>query len=91
MLEHHGLSIGDLGLLVPHQANARIIDAAARALGLAPGRVFANVERYGNTSNASIPLALVEAERAGRLRPGQPVLLVAFGAGLTWGCSLLRW
>jgi 3-oxoacyl-[acyl-carrier-protein] synthase-3 len=91
MLDRHGLSVDDIGLLVPHQANRRILDAAVRSLGLDPSRVVVNIERYGNTSNASIPLALDEAELTGRLERGRLVLLVAFGGGLTWGASLLRW
>jgi len=91
MTERHGLSLHDIGLLVPHQANQRILEAATRTLGLDPRRVLVNVDRYGNTSNASIPLALAEAERAGRLTPGLLLLLVAFGGGLTWGATLLRW
>jgi 3-oxoacyl-[acyl-carrier-protein] synthase-3 len=91
ILGRNGLSIGDLGLLVPHQANLRILDAATRLLGIDPRRVMVNIERYGNTSNASIPLALDEAARTGRLEDGRHVLLVAFGGGLTWGASLLRW
>lgn len=91
MLSRNGLSLEDLDLLVPHQANQRILEAAARTLGLDPARMLVNVERYGNTSNASIPLALEEAAADGRLREGMLVLLVAFGGGLTWGATLLRW
>lgn len=91
LLDRNGLTLDDLALLVPHQANLRILDAARRALGLAPSQVMVNIERYGNTSNASIPLALDEAARTGRLAEGRPVMLVAFGGGLTWAASLLRW
>jgi len=91
MTARHGLSLDDIGLLVPHQANQRILEAATRTLGLDPRRVLVNVDRYGNTSNASIPLALDEALRSGRMEPGLLVLLVAFGGGLTWGATLLRW
>lgn len=91
MLDRHGLRVDDIALLVPHQANLRIIDVAARALGIEPDRVWVNIDRYGNTSNASIPLALDEAAEAAALEPGDLVLLVAFGGGLTWGASLLRW
>ena len=87
----NGLSLDDVDLLVPHQANQRILEAATRSLGLDPARVVMNVDRLGNTSNASIPLALDEADRAGRLQPGMCVLLVAFGAGVSWVATLLRW
>ncbi len=87
----NGLSLDDIDLIVPHQANLRILEAARRGLGLDADRVMANVDRYGNTSNASIPLALDEAAREGRLQPGMLVILVAFGGGLTWGATLLRW
>ena len=91
LLARGGFARDDLDLLVPHQANLRIIESAAQRLGIGMDRVVVNIERYGNTSSASIPLALDEAARAGRLEPGGLVLLVAFGAGLTWGASLLRW
>lgn len=84
-------SLDEVDLLVPHQANIRIIDAAAARYGLAPERVVANVAKYGNTSAASIPLALDDARADGRLAPGRMVALVAFGAGLTYGASILRW
>jgi len=90
-LTANGLNPGDIDWMVPHQANLRIIDAATRTLGIDPSRVLVNIERYGNTSNASVPLALDEAVRTGRLEKGQLVLLVAFGGGVTWGASLLRW
>lgn len=81
----------DVDLFVPHQANVRIIDAAARRLGLADERIFINVDRYGNTSAASIPIALAEAAAQGRIRKGDRVVCVGFGAGLTWGAVALRW
>ena len=87
----NGLNLDEIDLVIPHQANLRIIEAAIDKLGLDPRRVVINIDRYGNTSNASIPLALDEAVRTGRLLPGMLVVLVAFGAGLTWGASLLRW
>ncbi|MFH1486679.1 MAG: 3-oxoacyl-[acyl-carrier-protein] synthase III C-terminal domain-containing protein, partial [Chloroflexota bacterium] len=86
-----GVGIDDIDLFVPHQANERIIKAAARNLGLPDEKVFLNVERYGNTSAASIPIALCEAVEQGRLREGTDVMLVGFGAGLTWAAMLLRW
>jgi 3-oxoacyl-[acyl-carrier-protein] synthase-3 len=85
------LSLQDMDLLIPHQANQRIIDAAVRRFGLNPEQVVVNIERYGNTSVASIPLALDEARQEGRLADGQVVVLVAFGAGLTWGATVIRW
>ncbi len=91
LLASRGLTPADVALVVPHQANLRIIHAIAEYLGLPYDRFFANVDRYGNTSAASIPLALDEACRAGRLRRGDLVLLVAFGAGLTYGGALVRW
>ncbi len=90
LLARHGLTGGDLACLVPHQANTRIIQALTDRLGIPIERTFFNIDRYGNTSAASIPLALTEAAQAGRLPAGGYVLLVAFGAGLTWGASLLR-
>lgn len=91
VLKQHGRSIGDVDLFIPHQANIRIIEAAARKLGIPPEKVFSNLERYGNTSCASIPLCLDEAEKEGRLERGDLVLMVGFGAGLSWGSCLLRW
>jgi 3-oxoacyl-[acyl-carrier-protein] synthase-3 len=90
-LRRAGLSINDVSLLVPHQANIRIIDAAAKRLELPAEKVFSNVDRYGNTSAASIPLALDEATRAGRLKAGDVALCVSFGAGLSWAAAVLRW
>ena len=89
--EEAGLKLEDVALLVPHQANVRIIDSAVRDLGIARERVYVNLQRYGNTSAASIPIALCEAVEEGRLQPGDHALLVGFGAGLTWGAALLRW
>jgi 3-oxoacyl-[acyl-carrier-protein] synthase-3 len=91
ILEQHGLAANQIGLVIPHQANLRIIDAIAQYLELPMDRFFVNVDRYGNTSAASIPIALDEARRAGRIRPGELTLLVAFGAGLTYGSALIRW
>jgi 3-oxoacyl-[acyl-carrier-protein] synthase-3 len=90
-LAANGLSVKDLDLYVPHQANARIIMAVASRLGLPPEKVMLNLDRYGNTSAASIPLALDEAVRTGRLQRGHLVLIEAFGGGLTWGASVIRW
>ncbi len=91
VLEDSGLGLEDVDLLVPHQANLRIITYIAEQLGLPMEKVYTNVQRYGNTSSASIPLALTEARQNGRLKAGDVVLMVAFGAGLTWGATLLRW
>jgi 3-oxoacyl-[acyl-carrier-protein] synthase III len=85
------LTIDDVDLFVGHQANVRILDAVAQRLQLDPARAHITVDRHGNTSAASIPLALVDARDAGRLDPGDRVLLTAFGAGLTWGACLLTW
>jgi 3-oxoacyl-[acyl-carrier-protein] synthase-3 len=86
-----GLRVEDIALCVPHQANIRILDAVARNLGLPQERVFVNLDKYGNTSSASIPIALSEAEAAGRLTPGDHVLLLAFGGGLSWGAVVIEW
>ncbi len=81
----------DVTLLIPHQANKRIIDAAAHYLEMPAGKVVSNIEEYGNTSAASIPIALSETVRAGRIRPGNVILFVAFGGGLSWGAVAWRW
>jgi 3-oxoacyl-[acyl-carrier-protein] synthase-3 len=90
-LEAAGHKPEELDLLVPHQANYRIIDATARRLGLPMEKVFINLDRYGNTSSASIPLALDEAKRQGRIKPGDLVELVTFGGGFTWAAAVVRW
>ncbi len=86
-----GLAPDDIDLLIPHQANLRIIEATAKHAGIPMAKVMVNLERYGNTSSASIPLALVQAEEEGRLKPGMVAMLVAFGAGFTWGSVVVRW
>jgi 3-oxoacyl-[acyl-carrier-protein] synthase III len=91
ILEQHGLAATQIGLVIPHQANLRIIEAIAQYLELPMERFFVNLDRYGNTSAASIPIALDEARRSGRIRAGDITLLVAFGAGLTYGSALIRW
>lgn len=91
LLDACGLDIADVDVYAPHQANKRIIDHAARKLGLPEEKVLTNIERYGNTSAASIPLVLDEAISDGRVRAGTVVLFAAAGAGLTWGSALLRW
>jgi len=90
-LEQAGLTTADVDLFIPHQANTRIIDATARRLKLAPSVVFSNVERYGNTSAASIPVALCEAIDAQRVQVGSTVVLSGFGAGLSWGTAVWKW
>jgi len=90
VLERAGHAVSDLALVVPHQANLRIIHAVAAQLGVGLERVFVNVQEYGNTGSASVPLALWEARRQGRVRRGDLVLLTAFGAGFHWAATLLR-
>jgi 3-oxoacyl-[acyl-carrier-protein] synthase-3 len=91
LLDRCGMTIQDVDLYIPHQANVRIIDHATRKLGVPSERVVINVDRYGNTSSGSIPLALADAAADGRLKPGQLVLMTGMGAGLTWGSALMRW
>jgi len=86
-----GLSLDDIDLFIPHQANVRIIDATARRLDLDPAKVFVNIASYGNTSAATIPIALSEALEAGRITPGANLVLAAFGGGFTWAAAVYRW
>src|SRR5690606_9679976 len=81
----------DVALLVPHQANERIINAAGKRLGIAPERVMVNIADHGNTSAASVPMALADAVAGGRIAPGDVVVLTAFGGGVTWGSAVFRW
>jgi 3-oxoacyl-[acyl-carrier-protein] synthase-3 len=90
-LEFNGLSKDDVDLVIPHQANQRIIDAVVKKLGVAPEKVFINIHKYGNTSAASIPIALDEAKKAGRIQPGCRMLIMVVGAGLTWGAAVIKW
>jgi len=90
-LSANNLSTSDINLFIPHQANRRIIDAIAKRLALNGEQLYTNLENYGNTSSASIPIALDEANRGGRLKEGDILLLDAFGAGLTWSAALIRW
>jgi 3-oxoacyl-[acyl-carrier-protein] synthase-3 len=90
-LDDAGLTADDVDLFVPHQANARIIDAATKRLGLHADDTMVNVDRYGNTSAASVPIALAEAVEQGRLHDGDIVMLSGFGAGLSWASAVLRW
>ena len=91
VVERAGFRLGDITLVVPHQANIRIINAVAERLGLDGDKVFVNIDRYGNTSAASVPIALDEALEAGRVHDNDLVLLNACGGGLTWGANLVRW
>lgn len=90
-LERAGLTIEDIDLVVPHQANLRIIEAVAKRVGAPMDRVFVTVQRYGNMSSATVPVALVEAIEAGRVKPGAMLITPAFGAGLTWCAQVIRW
>lgn len=90
-LDHNGLKAEDIALLVPHQANTRIIKAMKERLHLSDDKIFVNIDKYGNTSAASIPIALDEAVREGRIKSGDIVVMAAFGGGLTWGSAAVRW
>ncbi len=90
LLERNGLTNADIDLLIPHQANMRIIDAVGKKLDMPEGKVFVNLQKYGNTSAASIPLALADARAQGAIKPGMTVLLTTFGGGFTWGSALLK-
>ncbi|MFO7822224.1 MAG: beta-ketoacyl-ACP synthase III [Lentisphaeria bacterium] len=91
VLEEAGVSVDDVRWLVPHQANTRIITSVGKKLGFHPDNVFVNLDKYGNTSAATIPVALDEISKGGMVKRGDYILLVAFGGGLTWGAALLRW
>ncbi|MBI5157410.1 MAG: ketoacyl-ACP synthase III [Acidimicrobiia bacterium] len=91
VLAKAGLALDEVDLLIPHQANVRIIDATARRLSLDPARVFVNIASYGNTSAATIPIALTEAVEEGRIRPGANIVFAAFGGGFTWAAAVFRW
>jgi 3-oxoacyl-[acyl-carrier-protein] synthase-3 len=90
-VEKAGLTYDDIDLLVPHQANLRIINTAAKRLELPREKVWVNVDRYGNTSSASVPICLVEAEASGAIQDGMDIVVVAFGGGLTWAAGVVRW
>jgi 3-oxoacyl-[acyl-carrier-protein] synthase III len=90
-LDRSGLALEDVDLLIPHQANVRIIDATSRRLGIDSSKVFVNIHSYGNTSAATVPVALTEALEQGRIQPGDIVAFTAFGGGLTWGSAIYRW
>jgi 3-oxoacyl-[acyl-carrier-protein] synthase III len=84
------LTGNDIDLLIPHQANMRIIEATAKHANVSMDKVYVNVDRYGNTSSASVPIAMDEAIESGRIKEGMTVMLVAFGAGFTWGSMIVR-
>jgi 3-oxoacyl-[acyl-carrier-protein] synthase-3 len=86
-----GLTVHDVDLLIPHQANVRIIDATARRLALDPAQVYVNIASYGNTSAATIPIAITEALEEGRIKPGSTIVFAAFGGGFTWAAAVYRW
>lgn len=90
-VSRNGIRTQDIDLIIPHQVNFRIIEAAQKKLDYPLEKIYMNLEKYGNTSAASVPIALDEAIRAGRIRKGDLILLVAFGAGMTWGYNLMRW
>lgn len=87
----NGFSVSDVDLIIPHQANLRIINAFAGRLKVPTEKVFVNIEKYGNSSAATVPLALDQAVRSGRIQPGDNIILAAFGGGLTWGSAFIRW
>jgi 3-oxoacyl-[acyl-carrier-protein] synthase-3 len=91
VVKRAGWTLDQIDLFIPHQANARIIDSAAKSLKLAPERIFVNLQNYGNTSAASIPIALCEAIDADKVKPGDHLVLVGFGAGLTWAACAIQW
>jgi 3-oxoacyl-[acyl-carrier-protein] synthase-3 len=90
-LDDNNLEPSQLSLLIPHQANIRIIQATAKRLNMPMEKVFVNIQKFGNTSAASVPIALDEAVQTGRVQDGDYILLEAFGGGLTWASSLIRW
>jgi 3-oxoacyl-[acyl-carrier-protein] synthase-3 len=91
VMDRAHMTADDISLFIPHQANLRIIESAAKHLGIPMDRVFVNVHNYGNTSSASIPIALCEAIDEGRIQPGDNICVVGFGAGLTWAAATIRW
>ena len=90
-LDHNDMTVKNIDMVIPHQANERIISATAEHLGLPMNKFYLNLDQYGNTSSASIPIALDQAYRSSQLKPEDNVLLISFGAGLTWGAAILRW
>jgi 3-oxoacyl-[acyl-carrier-protein] synthase-3 len=90
-LAHNNVTLDDIKIIIPHQANLRILQGVAKRLDIPMDKVYVNIERYGNISSATVPIALDEAVRDGMIQPGDLVLLAAFGGGLTWGSSLIKW
>jgi len=90
-LQKTGLTMEDVALIVPHQVNGRILQAAAERLNISMDKLYCNIDRFGNTSAASVPIALDEAVRNGRIKSGDVIVLVAFGGGLSWSCAVIRW
>jgi 3-oxoacyl-[acyl-carrier-protein] synthase-3 len=90
-LDANSLSIDDVALIIPHQANLRISQAVAKRLGISMDRVYSNIQRYGNTTAASIPIAFAEALDEGKIKEGDVIILAAFGAGFTWASAAIRW
>jgi 3-oxoacyl-[acyl-carrier-protein] synthase-3 len=91
VLQEAGMIVDDVDLVITHQANIRIIEATARRLGVPDEKVFVNIQNYGNTSSATVPIAISEAVEQGRIRPGSIILFTAFGSGISWGSALYRW
>jgi 3-oxoacyl-[acyl-carrier-protein] synthase-3 len=90
-IDEAGLTVDDIACVIPHQANLRIIEAIGERLGISREKVFVNVDRYGNTSAAAVAIALDEANRSGRIKSGDYVLMVVFGGGLTWASTIVEW
>jgi 3-oxoacyl-[acyl-carrier-protein] synthase-3 len=90
-LKYNGFTTGDIDLMIPHQANTRIIEAAAKLINFPMDKVYLNIEKYGNTSSATIPIALDEINRGGKLKAGNVILMCSFGTGVTWGGAVIRW
>ncbi len=91
ILLRNGISVADIDLIIPHQANMRINESVREKLGVAPEKVFNNIQHYGNTTSATLPICMTEAEEQGRLKAGDLVLTLTFGSGFTWGANLIRW
>jgi 3-oxoacyl-[acyl-carrier-protein] synthase-3 len=90
-IDEAGLTVDDIACVIPHQANLRIIESIGERLGIPREKVFVNVDRYGNTSAAAVAIALDEANRSGRIKSGDYVLMVVFGGGLTWASTIVEW